>query len=74
MDLNEIVETRLYPDMLPFRFQVIQVASLSLGAINGVQTGKYSPPPAPEDLDYQALQDLTWPKHDPVCSHSPPKL
>lgn len=58
IDLNEIVETRLYPDMLPFRFQVIQVASLSLGAINGVQAGEYSPPPAPEDLDYQALQDL----------------
>ena len=58
MDLNEIVETRLYPDMLPFRFQVIQIASHSLGAVNGVQTGKYAPPPAPEDLDYQALQDL----------------
>ena len=58
IDLNEIVETRLYPDMLPFRFQLIQVASLSLGAINGVQTGEYSPPPPPEDLDYQALQDL----------------
>ncbi|MDE0453475.1 MAG: DUF1993 domain-containing protein [Gammaproteobacteria bacterium] len=58
IDLDEIVETRLYPDMLPFRFQLIQVASLSLGAINGVQTGEYSPPPPPDDLDYQALQDL----------------
>ena len=58
MDLNEIVTTRLYPDMLPFRFQVIQVASHSLGAINGVRAGEYSPPPAREDLDYQALQDL----------------
>ena len=27
IDLNEIVETRLYPDMLPFRFQLIQVAA-----------------------------------------------
>ena len=58
IDLNEIVETRLYPDMLPFRFQLIQVASLSLGAINGAQAGAYLPGPPAEDLDYQALQDL----------------
>ena len=37
--------------MLPFRFQVIQVASHSLGAINGAQAGEYSPGPAAEDLD-----------------------
>ena len=58
IDPNEIVETRLYTDMLPFRFQLIQVASLSLGAINGARTGEYSPGPPAEDLDYQALQDL----------------
>ena len=32
IDLNELVETRLQPDMLPFRFQVIAVAHHSLGA------------------------------------------
>ncbi len=58
MDLNEIVETRLYPDMLPFRFQLIQVASHSLDAVNGAQAGEYMPGPVAEDLDYQALQDL----------------
>ena len=36
IDLNELVETRLRPDMLPFRFQVIAVAHHSLGAIEGV--------------------------------------
>ena len=58
IDLNEIVETRLYPDMLPFRFQLIQVASHSIGAVRGALAGEYKPGPAAEDLDYRALQDL----------------
>jgi hypothetical protein len=58
IDLNEIVETRLYPDMLPFRFQIIQVASHSLSAVKGALAGEYMPGPAAEDLDYQGLQDL----------------
>ena len=33
VDPEEIVDTRLIPDMLPFRFQVIAVAHHSLGAI-----------------------------------------
>jgi hypothetical protein len=37
VDLDEIVETRLAPDMLPFRFQLQSVAHHSLGAIEGVK-------------------------------------
>jgi len=37
VDPNEFVETRLYPDMLPFRFQIISVAHHSLGAIEGAK-------------------------------------
>ena len=36
IDLNDVVETRLIDDMLPFRFQVISVAHHSLGAMKGV--------------------------------------
>ena len=35
VDLDEIVETRLFPDMLPLRFQLQSVAHHSLGAIEG---------------------------------------
>jgi uncharacterized protein len=38
IDLDEIVETRLYPDMLPFRFQITSVAHHTLGALEGVTT------------------------------------
>jgi hypothetical protein len=56
--LPEIVETRLVPDMLPFRFQVIAVAHHSLGAIKGVQAGLFGPPSGPMDQDYAGLQRL----------------
>ena len=58
IDLAGIVETRLRPDMLPFRFQVVSVWHHSLGAIKGIREGVFSPPPSLPDLDYAALQGL----------------
>jgi hypothetical protein len=57
IDLGSIVETRLYPDMLPFRFQVVAVAHHSLGAIKGAKAGVFSPP-GPSTADYAGLQKL----------------
>ena len=58
LDLEGVVETRLYPDMLPFRFQVISVFHHSLGAINGMREGLFTPPPSMPDLDYAGLKAL----------------
>src|SRR5579864_8596361 len=57
VDPNEIVETRLYPDMLPFRFQVVSTVHHSLGDIRGAQSGEAGPP-GPSTLDYAGLQKL----------------
>jgi hypothetical protein len=57
-DINDIVDTSLYPDMLPFRFQIISVAHHSMGAIEGIQAGVFSPPPSRPELDYEGLQGL----------------
>jgi hypothetical protein len=54
---QELVETRLYPDMLPLRFQVISSVTHSLGAIEGVRRGSFSPPTMTE-LDYGGLQKI----------------
>jgi hypothetical protein len=54
---NEVVETRLFADMLPFRFQVVSAAHHSLGAIKGVQAG-LAGPPGPSTADYAGLQKL----------------
>ncbi len=58
LDANEIVETRLHGDMLPFRFQVLSVAHHSLGAIKGVEAGAFHPPGPAGEPDYAALQKV----------------
>ena len=58
IDPEEIVDTRLYGDMLPFRFQIISVRHHSIGAIEGVKKGQFAPPGNMEPLDYAALQKL----------------
>lgn len=57
IDSNEIVETRLFADMLPFRFQVVAIAHHSAGALAGAKAGKFGPP-SPSTADYGGLQKL----------------
>ena len=57
VDPNEIVETRLFADMLPFRFQIVAVAHHSAGALAGAKAGAFAPP-GPSTADYAGLQKL----------------
>jgi len=57
IDPQEVVETRLFPDMLPFSFQVISIAHHSMGAIEGVKAGLFGVSTA-GGLDYAGLQAL----------------
>jgi hypothetical protein len=56
IDPNEVVETRLAADILPFRFQVWAVAHHSIGAMRGVKEGVFAPPAQLPALDYAGLQ------------------
>ncbi|KWV55560.1 hypothetical protein AS156_05775 [Bradyrhizobium macuxiense] len=58
VDPAEIVETRLFPDMLPFRFQVVSLAHHSRGAMEAARNGVFVPPAGKPDLDYAGLQAL----------------
>jgi hypothetical protein len=58
IDPDEIVETRLHADMLPFRFQILSVAHHSIGAIRGVQKGLFQPPGESPPLGYTSLQKV----------------
>jgi hypothetical protein len=74
MDPAELVETRLAADMHPLRFQVNSVVHHSLGAIQGVLAGAFSPPPDLGLLDYAALQELVADAEAKVQAISPEQL
>ncbi|MBI1250139.1 MAG: DUF1993 family protein [Alphaproteobacteria bacterium] len=71
IDPQEIVETRLFPDMLPFRFQVVSAAHHSFGALQGAMKGESGPPNAPPEIDYAGLQKLISDAIDGVKAMSP---
>ena len=58
IDASEIVESRLFADMLPFRFQIVSVSHHSLGAVEGLKKGVFAPPGQTGPLDYHGLQKL----------------
>ena len=63
IDLNEVVETRLYPDMHPFRFQLWAVEHMTRGALKSLETGRFSPPAPQNELDFAGLQQLIADAH-----------
>ncbi len=63
IDLNEVVETRLHPDMHPFRFQLFAVEHMTVGALKGLQTGRFGPPGSLKELDFSGLQQLVADAH-----------
>lgn len=70
VDPNEVVEARLAPDMLPFRFQIQSVAHHSLGAMHGVQAGQFSPGGPTADT-YAGLQKIVADAHEALKKLSP---
>jgi hypothetical protein len=53
--LDELAEARLHHDMLPLRFQIASTVTHSLGAIEGVRKGSFSPA-SKSGLSYPELQ------------------
>ncbi len=57
-DPATLIEARLFPDMLPFTYQVYSVANHSVGAIEGVRAGVFSPHRGPFPDSFAALHAL----------------
>lgn len=56
VDLSEVVEARLAPDMLPFRFQIFSTIRHSVGAIESARKGVFTPPADEASVDFAGLQ------------------
>ena len=52
----DVIQARLAPDMLPFAYQVKSTAVHSLGAIEGVRAGTFSPDMTPPPDSFSALK------------------
>jgi len=57
-DPEALVETRLFPDMAPLRFQIVSVVHHSIDAIEGIKSGTFGPPTDTRAHDYAGLQTL----------------
>jgi hypothetical protein len=53
---EELIQARLAPDMLPFAYQVKSTAVHSLGALEGVRKGVFSPDMTKPPDDFAALK------------------
>lgn len=58
IDADEIANLRLFPDMKPFRFQLQCIQHNSIGAIDSVRAGTFSPPGEIPALGYGGLQKM----------------
>jgi hypothetical protein len=54
----DLIDARLAPDMLPFGYQVKSCVGHSIGGIEGVQAGTYSPDMKPWPTDFAGLHDV----------------
>ena len=71
IDPESVVESRLWDDMLPFRFQIISVAHHSRGAIEGAKAGAFAPPTESRPLTYAQLQELVAETRDALKALAP---
>lgn len=54
----DLIDARLTPDMLPFGYQVKSCAGHSIGGIEGVKAGSFSPDMAPWPTDFAGLHGV----------------
>ena len=56
VESGALVGSRLYEDMMPLSFQIVSVVHHSLGAIDGVKAGVFTPPAEAVPPDYAGMQ------------------
>ena len=59
IDLQDVVETRLYENMADFHFQVASLNHHSTKTVAALSTGEFNPPIGYEPRDYDGLLQMT---------------
>ncbi|AYJ85334.1 DUF1993 domain-containing protein (plasmid) [Sphingomonas paeninsulae] len=55
---SDLIDVRLAPDMLPFGYQIKSCAAHSVGGIEGVRAGSFSPDMSPWPTDFAGLHGV----------------
>lgn len=71
---EELIQARLAEDMLPFAYQVKSTAVHSLGAIEGVRAGVFSPDRSAFPLDFAGLRAAIAKAHDALAAIEPAEV
>lgn len=74
IDTNAIIETRLFDDMLPFRYQVQATIGHSVAAIEGVKAGLFKPPYGDPGATYSGLQAAVTGALDALKAYTPDEI
>lgn len=74
IDPNTLVETRIHADMFPLQFQIQSVTHHSIGAIEGVRKGLFSPPPSIPAQDYKGLQKMVADAREALSQLTPAEV
>jgi hypothetical protein len=74
LDEVEILDARLAPDMLPFAYQIKSTVVHSIGAIEGVRRGSFSPDMTPPDDSFSALSDCIETARSALAALEPVKI
>jgi hypothetical protein len=74
IDPAVVLETRLFDDMLPFRYQVQASIGHAVAAIEGVKAGVFKPPYGDPTANYAALQAAVAQALDKLKSYKPEEI
>ncbi len=69
LDPDTMLTQCVTDDMLPFTFQLNSVRHHSLGAIEGILAGEFSPPPSLPEMDYSDFQSFISEAHQKLQTY-----
>lgn len=71
---SELIEARIAPDMLPFSFQIKLTVAHSLGAIEGLRQGVFSPDRDPLPDNFDALRQMVQDARNGLAQLTPAEV